>query len=113
MIDYQQPPSAILGSMAASINTRAFKCFVSTARKSLFSNRFSVVVFEGEAVLGATRDGANVMYAQNLSHEKITQIHRRIVENLDQLGDAGIPFGQAANAVLSELLAEELIEPPE
>jgi|SRR5208283_1800318 len=114
MITWQRPPSALLGSMAASIDTPSFRCFVSTARNSLFSRQFSVLIHEGEATLRRTeRDAAKVLYTPSLSREDRIVIHQRIVDTLNQLGESGIPFEQAVNSVLSDLLAEGLIEPPD
>lgn len=48
MIVSRLPPSRFLGSVAASIHTPVFKCFVNTARPLFISRQLETMIFEGD-----------------------------------------------------------------
>lgn len=111
MIVSDLPPSRILGSLATSIHTLAFKCFISTAKTGLFSRRWSTVVFEGDP--GVDRDFrqfAAVSYRAVFSKAQATAAHRELSTRIDEIGEMGAGLDRAVVPILNEFVDRGIAE---
>jgi|ERR1700674_2309083 hypothetical protein len=111
MIVSDLPPSRILGSMATSIHTVVFNCFISTARKGLFSNQWSTVFFDGDpGVDAAVRCCGSVTYRRDLSRTERVAIHRELSSRLDGMGQNGTHLASAVEALVTDFARRGFLE---
>jgi hypothetical protein len=111
MIVSDLPPSRILGSLATSIQTVAFNCFISTARRGVFLSRWTAMFFDGDpGVDAAVRCGGSVEYWRGLSSAERIEAHRELSSRLNGMGENGTSLGSALEAVIADFARRGMLE---
>ncbi len=111
MIVSKPNPSLFLGSVATSVHAPSFRCFVSTARRSLFSSVWETVIFDGDP--GVDREWkacARFRYRPSLNKQSIWQIHAGMSERMNALAESGKGLGEVLSLVLPDLVQRNIIE---
>jgi hypothetical protein len=97
------PPSGLFGSLATSVHTPAFKCFISTAKTALFSNKWSSKVFAGDpGVSAAFSVYGSVEFREGLSNIRLHAAHTELSKRLDSLGEEGLSLGVAVEEIFND-----------
>ena len=113
MIASRLPPSLFLGSIATTIHTPAFNCFVSTARRFFALRRWETVIFLGDpGVDQVTVPRMRFFYRSGLNALSIWAIHDAFCFQLNEMGDTGVPLVDAAAVVLDDLIRRDIVQNP-
>jgi hypothetical protein len=111
MIVSDLPPSRILGSLATSIHTVAFNCFISTARTGLFSSRWSTMIFDGDpGVDRGLKRLASVVYRTGLSKGQVRAAHQELSARADDAGQRGVRLDRAVVPILNDFVERGIVE---
>ena len=103
-------PSRWLGSVAITIHSRAFSCFVSTARRFWISRRWETLIIEGDpAADGSCPLAIRFFYLPVANKQSIWMVHEFMCRELDELGEAGTSLDDAIQVVLQHLIRRELV----
>jgi hypothetical protein len=103
MIVSQLPPSRSRGSVAASVHTASFNCFVSTVKGLFFARRWQTLIVQGDP--GVDKDCkafARLFYQRGLEEIIFHQTHDILVAMLNDLGDSGMTLRDAIGSLLMD-----------
>jgi hypothetical protein len=118
MITSRLPPSRFRGSVATSIHTDSFNCFVSTVRGLIFSRRWQTLIVNGDPGFDKhCKAFARFFYQRGLSETDVWMIHDALAATLSDLGESGMTLEEAMDSLLlngpfSELFKRGTVEPP-
>jgi hypothetical protein len=97
MIVSRLPPSRILGSVASTIHTPGFKCFISTARILFISSQWETVIFDGDPASGKQFSARiRLAYTKGYPPCTIHELHDELAEKFNELGNSGMSLMDAA-----------------
>lgn len=97
MIISRLSPSRLLGSIASTIHTPGFRCFISTTRILFISRRWETVVFEGDPADGKhLLSRVRLVYSKGYLPPTIYELHDTLAEEFNKLGDTGMSLIDAA-----------------
>jgi hypothetical protein len=116
------PPSWFFGAFATVIHSKAFNCFVSTARHPFLWRRWTTRLYLGDpGVDRHFKTHCTVLYSASLSKSEVHEVHDELSQRLDLYGsnifgssraeDGGdYEFSCATSYILDELCGRGVIE---
>jgi len=90
MIASKLRPSLFLKSIGTSVHCENFKCFISTAKRGLFSKKVSTILFEGDPGLTPFRPLLEMVYAEYMPKTTRLMLHDAIAEEINAAGERGV-----------------------
>lgn len=109
MIASKLKPSLILKSVGTSVHCENFKCFISTAKRSLFSNKVSTIIFDGDPGITSFKPLVELVYAGHLPVATRLMLHDVISEKINAAGESGDRLTEIARKLYGDMRQRELI----
>lgn len=101
MIVSKLPPSRFSGAVGTPIHTDAFRCFVSTTRRSFLSAQWDTLITNGDpGVDPAVTPCARLFYPKKFRRDDIYKLHDATCELLNEMGESGKSLDEAASRVV-------------
>jgi hypothetical protein len=109
MIASKLAPSLLLKSVGTSIHCQNFKCFISTAKRGLFSKKVSTIIFDGDPGVTAFKPLVEMVYAGHMSTATRLMLHDVIVEKVNEAGESGFALRVIVRDLYLDMRQRKLI----
>ena len=95
----------LFGGKTATIETKAFSCFISTAKEGFFQKQ-SMAIFDTTNGWENRRIVAKLVYNDILDKNARLGLHDAIIHAIDESGMNGVSLGQTLNGLFEGLTKE-------
>jgi hypothetical protein len=102
-------PSLLLKSVATSVHCPQFKCFISTAKRGLFSKKVSTVIYDGDPGVTDFRPLLEMVYSGSMPIPLRLLLHDKIAARINEAGEHGIQLQEAVRDLYLDMRERELI----
>jgi hypothetical protein len=109
MIVNKLRPSLFLKSVGTSVHCQNFKCFISTAKRGLFSKKVSTIIFDGDPGVTLSKPVVEMVYAGHMETATRLMLHDVIAQRINDGGEGGFALREIVRNLYVDMRQRKLI----